>query len=348
MTPSIDIPIPPGVPQPPRYATNIHNATKPTTPTDNLIHSKTRLTLTTHNTAKNIDNPDAIILRHQQQGTDILCLQEIPTTPSLHSLLNLRTFTNISSDQSNGTAIIVHSSLSPFVTQLKHDKVNGCLSAIDLTIPGYHTLRIINVYKSHHAHLRHRLEKTISALKQDQPCHIMLGDFNTYLQPFLDTANVKHNKYWPWLHSQVHPTIPTTTPTLIDLYRKDHPETKQWTRPANKRLPSHTRIDLILSSPSSNTIFKPFNTFIDSHNDISDHRPVSTSIAIPTTPINICNIPHNSVHYRPLSKEEKSDFTSLSRPLTDWLSKHHDTLIQQPIEQGIPLTDFLFTQLVTT
>ena len=338
MTPSIDISLPAGVPQPPRYATNIHNSPKPTTPTDNLIHSETRLTLTTHNTAKNIDNLDAIILRHQQQGTDILCLQEIPTTPSLHSLLNLRTFTNI----------IMHSSLSPFVTQLKHDKVNGCLIAIDLTIPGYHTLRIINVYKSHHAHLRHRLEKTISALQHDQPCHIMLGDFNTYLQPSLDTANVKHNKYWPCLHNQVHPTNPTTTPTLIDLYRKDHPETKQWTRPANKRLSSHTRIKLILSSPSSNTIFKPLNTFIDIHNDISDHRPVSTSIAIPTNPINIYNIQHNSIDYRPLNKEEKLHFTSLSKPLNDWLSKHHDTLIQQPIEQRTPLTDFLFTQLVTT
>ena len=348
MTPSMDIPLPPGVPQPPSYGTNIHKAPKPTTPTDNLIHSKTRLTLTTHNTAKNIDNLDAIILRHQQQGTDILCLQEIPTAPSLHSLLNLHTFTNISSDKSNGTAIIIHSSLSPFVTQIKHDKVNGCLTAIDLTIPGYHTLRIINVYKSHHAHLQHRLEKTISALQQDQPCHIMLGDFNTYLQPSLDTANIKHNKYWPWLHDKVHPTHPTTTPTLIDLYRKDHPETKQWTRPANKRLPSHTRIDLILSSPLSNTIFQLFNTFIDIHNEISDHRPVSTSIAIPTNPINIYNIPHNSIHYRPLSKEEKSHFTSLSKPLNDWLSKHHDTLFQQPVEQLIPLTDFLFTQLVTT
>ena len=176
----------------------------------------------------------------------------------------------------------------------------------------------------------------------------MLGDFNTYLQPSLDTANIKHNNYWHCLHDQVHPTNPTTTPTLIDLYRKDQPETKQWTRPANKRLPSHTRIDLILSSPSSNTIFKPFNTFIDIHNDISDHGPVSTSIAIPTNPINIYNIPHNSIHYRPLSKEEKSHFTSLSKPLNDWLSKHHDTLFQQPIEQLIPLTNFLFTQLVTT
>ena len=176
----------------------------------------------------------------------------------------------------------------------------------------------------------------------------MLGDFNTYLQPSLDTANDKHNKYWPWLHNQVHPTNPTTTPTLIDLYRKDNPETKQWTRPAKKRLPSHTRIDLILSSPSSRTIFKPSNTFIDTHNDISDHRPIFTFIAIPTSPINIYNIQHNYIRYRPLNKEEKSHFTSLSKPLNDWLSKYHDTLIQQPIEQLIPLTDFLFTQLVTT
>ena len=147
MTTSIDIPLPPGVPQPPRYANKFHNASKPTTPTDTLIHSKTHSTLTTHHTAKNIDNLDAIILRHQQHGTYKLCLQKIPTSPSLHSLPNLRTFTNISSDKSNGTAIISHSSLSPFITQLKHDKVNGRLIAMDLTIPGYHTICIINVYK---------------------------------------------------------------------------------------------------------------------------------------------------------------------------------------------------------
>ena len=325
MTPSLDIPLPPGVPQPPSYDTNIHKAPKPTTPTDNLIHSRTRLTLTTHNTAKNIDNLDAIILRHQQQGTDILCLQEIPTAPSLHSLLNLHTFTNISSDKSNGTAIIIHSSLSPFVKQIKHDKVNGCLIAIDLTIPGYHTLRIINVYKSHHAHLRHRLEQTISALQQDQPCHIMLGDFNTYLQPSLDTANIKHNKYWPWLHDKVHPTNPTTTPTLIDLYRKDHPETKQWTRPANKQLPSHTHIDLILSSPLSNTIFKPFNTFIDIHNDTSDHRPVSTSIAIPTNPINIYNIPHNSIRVSLLRVFDTAGYGRIRQDTTGYGRIRQDT-----------------------
>ena len=116
--------------------------------------------------------------------------------------------------------------------------------------------------------------------------------------------------------------------------------------PCKQKAPvSHTCIDLILSFPSSNTIFKPSNTFIDTHNNISDHRPVSTSIAIPTNPINIYNIPHNSVHYRPLNKEEKSHFTSLSKPLNDWLSKYHDTLIQQPIEQFIPLTDFLLAAL---
>ena len=167
-----------------------------------------------------------------------------------------------------------------------------------------------------------------------------MGDFNTYLQTLLDTENVKHPKHWPRLpHS--------TTPTLIDLYRKDHPEAKHWTRPANPRLHSKTRFDHILTSPAVHPTFKPFNTYIDSNNSTTDHRPVSTTIAIPNNLLNIYHIPQSTSHYRPLNGNEKSHLTSILQPLDTWVSNYNSTLSDLSLNDIVPITDFIFSQLVT-
>ena len=196
-------------------------------------------------------------------------------------------------------------------------------------------------------YLRTRIEQTVSKLQHDQPHHVLLGDFNTYLQPLLDTENVKHPKHWPWLHNQVHPPSHSTTPTLIDLYRKDHPEAKQWTRPTNPLLHSQTRIDLILSSPAFHTICKPFNTYIDSNNSTTDHRPVSTAIAIPNNPLNIYHIPQSTIHHRPLNKNEKAHLTSLLQPLDTWVSSYNSIWNNLALDNIVSITDFIFSQLVT-
>ena len=321
MTPPPDLPLPPKFSRPPKSHNSHHNSHDTTPdPSKFLIHSKTQLTLTTHNTAKKIDKLEAIILHHMYNQTDILCLQEGPHAPNLSHLLNTHIYTNITNDHTNGTAIIIHSSLSRYTNPIKHDRVHGCVLAIDITISGYRTIRIINIYKSHPAHLRTRIEQTVSKVQHDQPHHVLLGDFNTYLQPLLNTKNVKHPKHWPWVHNEVRPPYHSTTPTLIHLYRKDHPEAKQWTGPTDPRLHSQTRIDLILSSPAFHTIFKPFNTYIDSNNSTTDHRPVSTAKAIPNNPLNIYHIPQSTIHYRPLNKNEKAHLTSLLQPLDTCVS----------------------------
>ena len=341
MTPPPDLPLPTNFPQPPSFH-NTHHNSHDTTPDP----SKS-LTLTTHNTAKNIDKLEAIILQHMQNQTDILCLQEIPHAPNLSHLLNTHIYTNITNDHTNCTAIIIHSSLSPYTTTIKHDRVHGCVLAIDVSIPGYPKVRIINIYKSYLAHLRTRIEQTVSKLQHDQPHHVLLGDFNTYLQPLLDTEKVKHPKHWPWLHNQVHPPSHSTTPTLIDLYRKDHPEAKHRTRPANPRLHSQTHIDLILTSPAFHSNFKPFNTYIDSNNSTTDHRPVSTTIAIPNNPLNIYHIPQSTIQYHLLNKNEKSHLTSILQPLDTWVFNYDSTLSDLSLNDIVPITDFIFSQLVT-
>ena len=225
--------------------------------------------------------------------------------------------------------------------------MHGCVLAIDITIPGYPTIRIINIYKSQPAHLRARIEQTVSKLQHDQPHHVLLGDVNTYPQPLLDTKNVKHPKHWPWLHNQVHPPSHSTTPIVIDLYRKRHPEAKQWTRPTNPRLHSQTRIHRILSSPAFHTIFKPVNTYIDSNNSTTHHGPASTAIDIPNNPLNIYHIPQSTIHYRPLNKNEKAHLTSPLQPLDDWVSSYNSIWRNLALDNIVLFTNLFFCQLVT-
>ena len=70
-----------------------NNTTKPpfiflphhpnTTKHHHPILSKTTLQITTHNTAKNMHDIQATVLHHFNKGTDILCLQEIPSNITL-------------------------------------------------------------------------------------------------------------------------------------------------------------------------------------------------------------------------------------------------------------------------
>ena len=91
------------------------------------ILSKTRLKQTTHNTAKNLDNIEAIILSHFHQETDILCLQELPSIPQLDSSLNLTMYCNTAPDNTHGVTNIPPNYLSTFSKQVKHPNTHGTL-----------------------------------------------------------------------------------------------------------------------------------------------------------------------------------------------------------------------------
>ena len=116
------------------------------------------------------------------------------------------------------------------------------------------------------------------------------------------TTTLRHRqrqrpKFWPWLYNQVHPPNPDTTPRLCDLFRSQNPYLRQWTRPCNKRLPdSQSRIDLILAFTSFISIFNPQNTFINTSINSSDHYPVTSTINIPTNPLNIYDDPHADIY----------------------------------------------------
>ena len=255
------------------------------------------------------------VLHNFNKGTDILCLQETPSKITLDNSLGLTTFENYAPDKKTGTAIIVHKHLAPFCRKTHHTNIHGCLTTIDITLPGYPTFRIFNGYKTHIQSHQQRLAHVITTLQQREPIHLLIGDMNTHLQPHLDTDNIKHPKSWPCFYDQLHPPTQDTTPQLHDLFRSQNPHLHQWTRPCNKRLPdSQSRIDLIIASSSFISIFNPQNTFINTTINNSDHYPVTSTINIPTNPFNIYDIPHADIYYRKLNEEDTANFSNASTP----------------------------------
>ena len=152
----------------------------------------------------------ASILHHFNKRTDILCLQEIPSNITLDISLGLTFFDNYAPDKTDGTAIAIHKHPTPKRRKTRDTNIHVCLATIDITLPGYPTFRIFNIYKTHvHSH-QQRLAHIITSLQQAEPIHLHIGAMNTHLQPDLDTNNIKHPKSWPWLYDQLYPSTPET------------------------------------------------------------------------------------------------------------------------------------------
>ena len=320
-----------------------------TTKHHHQIISKTTLQITTHYTAKNMHDIQATVLHNFNKGTNILCLQEIPSNITLDNSPGLTTFENYAPDKTNGTAIIVHKHLAPFCPKTHGANIRSCLTTMDTTLPGYPTFCIFNIYKTHIQSHQQRLAHVITTLQQKEPIHLLIGDMNTQLQPHLDTDNIKHPKSWPWLYNQLHPPNPDTTPQLHDPCGSQNPHLCQWTRPRNKRLPdSQSRIDLIIASTSFISIFNPQNTFINTTIINSDHYPVTSTINIPTNQLNIYDIPHADIYYRKVNKEKHNKFLQRLHSLDTWTQNNMTSILNSPLDDLINITNNVLCSLVNS
>ena len=81
---------------------------------------KTTLQITTHNTAKNMHDIQATVLHHFNKGTDILCLQEIPSNITLANSLGLTTFENYVPDKTNLRRLRLHGQNAPKTASPRH------------------------------------------------------------------------------------------------------------------------------------------------------------------------------------------------------------------------------------
>ena len=172
---------------------------------------------------------------------------------------------------------------------------------------------------------------------------------NTHPQPHLDTDNIKHPNSWPWLYNQLHPPNPNTTPQLHDLFRSQNPDLRQWTRPRNKHLPdSQSRVDLIIASTSFISVFNPQNTFTNTTINNSDHYPVTSTMNIPTNPLNIYDIPHEDIYYRKLNKEEHNKFLHRLHSLDTWTQNNMTSILNSLNDNLINTTNNFLCSLVNS
>ena len=254
---------------------------------------------------------------------------------------------NIAPDTTNGVAIILLNYLSTVSKLVKHPNIHGTLITIEITLAGFPPFYILNVYMSHITSTQQRLAHTVSELQRDNPNHILTGDFNMHLQPFLDTDNARDPKKWPWLEHRIHPPNSFTIPNLSDLFRSHNPHSRQWTRPQNLCLPdSQSRIDFILASTPSITLFLPHCTHINHSFNLTDHRPVSTYISIPTNPINFYNIPNTSIFYRTPNASQLSTFHKHLSPPDSWMLNQLSNMDSAPTDELALLAEHSSTSLV--
>ena len=143
------------------------------------------------------------------------------------------------------------------------------------------------------------------------------------------------------------PPTNDTAPNIIDLFRARNPHTHQWTRPKNKRLlHSQSRIDLILPSIPFISTFNPPKTFIDISISSTDHHPVTSTINIPTNPLNLYHIPHAEIYYRPLGRQELQNFVKLLTPLNTWAETHATALLSTSTETIVNVLDSILASMV--
>ena len=162
----------------------------------------------------------ATILHHFNEGTDILCLLEIPCNITLDKY---------AFDKTNGTAIPVHKHLDPYCRKTHHTNIHSCHTTIDISPPGYPTFCIFDIYKTHIQSHQQRLAHVITSLQQTEQISLLIGDMKTHLQPHLDTDNINHPKSWPWLYEQLYPSNADDNPQLRDLFRTQNPHLRQCT-----------------------------------------------------------------------------------------------------------------------
>ena len=265
------------------------------------------------------------IVHHFKEGAHLLALQEVNTRVDELQGIMARTFPGsvvmgYTNGASNGSILVVHPSLAPFVRPLTSPElgtlgnVHDCVAAATIALPKEPIFHVFSLYISgYDSRARDKVARAITPWLNTPA--LFLGDMNHVQSQVLDSHNQGHMANWPWLRTQLTPEA-TTPPTLVDFFRVKHPLDTSLTRPQDTvdGRTKGSRIDYIFGTTKVRHWLPSTQISILQNRMGSDHRPVELVKAIqPFTP------PHNVIN----AVLRISEFTD------DQLKKFHDTL--QPI-----------------
>ena len=84
------------------------------------------------------------------------------------------------------------------------------------------------------------------------------GDFNSTLQPAIDSSGSARPESWQWLREQIH----VAPRPLTDLFRTLHPHDGGFTRYRGGRHSSEKRLDMVIVSAGANRNFPALTSHV--------------------------------------------------------------------------------------
>ena len=199
--------------------------------------------------------------------------------------------------RSNGSILVVHPTLAPFVRPLTCPNLNTinnvreCIAAATVTIPKEPTFHVFGIYISgYDARAREAVASKITPWL-DTPA-IFMGDMNHVQSPVLDSLGQRDIANWQWLRTQLS-TTSRARPTLLDFFRLQKPLDTTLTRPQQAQDGTHkgSRIDYVLGTTHTRAWLPSSQVNVRQNRLGSDHRPVEFVKSIqPFTP------PHNTIN----------------------------------------------------
>ena len=161
---------------------------------------------------------------------DVVALQETHFASSLDERVFRNDFTVYSSygvPSGRGVSLLVKQSLNAVVDVIFRDD-NGQLLVADLSVDEKQ-FRIVTVHAPNNTRKRRNFLKTLEPYLSDPKRTILMGDWNSILDPEIDRAG-KGNGGSGWNGNPDDTLINFLAEhRLVDRYRQDHPKEKVWT-----------------------------------------------------------------------------------------------------------------------
>ena len=298
------------------------------------------------NTAKSQNRP-ASTLHFLNDGYDIIFLQELnspPLLPQRYAFGNDRAkvFSNVCGHK-HGVSVIAGPRIARYTSCVPPRDSDGLICGAKISLPEATPLHVFSVYSPPvrtGAPYRDTIQRVLASYSNDHPNHILGSDCNCVLDPELDQHSLVDLHEWHWLTGEVE-YLPSR---LVDTFRSEHPSLRQYTRYASDCWDSEARLDYIFASPRLVSHFPLLDASVLTDYTICDHHQVVAVFQCPS-PILLSQPPLPPCIFRKLSSDEKQQFSSSVRLISDWCRDLKDAPARVQLEEIIAATDSLRMQV---